>query len=221
MNDGSDGNEVVKEEQQYYYAQGVPPRAVVNCNNSNQSNSTTTAKTSKKQYNKQQKLRNKQQCYKDITGLCHIQASVSFTDQTIDQDNNGGYFVCYPYSHSNVHRELLGERRTQGSTQIPLTNDEIMKLKEVYGCKEERIYAKKGDVILWRSDLVHAEVAPTLTKTPRVRQLDHGEGNLMPEEHGIRLMKDSTMELTVLLICYPCNNKFCNVLRVLSKLAAV
>jgi hypothetical protein len=106
---GRQGQVLLSEGQQY--GQGVPLRAAAmiqqqqqnnhggNDNNSNSNNeddrsdamgTTTTTTTSKKQHNKQQKKMNKQQRYKDITGLCHIQASISFTDQTIDQHRNGG-----------------------------------------------------------------------------------------------------------------------------------
>jgi predicted O-methyltransferase YrrM len=56
---------------------------------------------------------------------------------------------------------------------------------------------------------------------PLFTELDLGEGNPMHEERGALLMMDSTMELTVLLICYPYNNKSCNVLRVSPKLVVV
>ena len=139
--------------------QGVPLGAMKqnnsgggnNDNNNEHSDAMATTKsTSKKQYNKQQKKLNKQQRYKDITGLCHIQASISFTDQTIDKDRNGGHFLCYPYSHlNNDQRGVLVNTTKQG---------------EEFGCHyAERIYAKKGDVILWRSDLVHAVVPPSLS----------------------------------------------------------
>jgi len=203
---GRQGQVLLSEGQQY--GQGVPLRAAAmiqqqqqnnhggNDNNSNSNNeddrsdamgTTTTTTTSKKQHNKQQKKMNKQQRYKDITGLCHIQASISFTDQTIDQHRNGGHFLFYLYPHSNVQRGLLVGGRSSSSTDhraatttsttdekqdgmellvstssVLLTNDEITKLREEYGCDEERIYAKRGDVILWRSDLVHAVVAPSL-----------------------------------------------------------
>ena len=70
---------------------------------------------------------------------------VSLTDQTVDQDRNGGHFLFSPYSHSD--REELP--RTYG---------------EDSNATGEKIYAKRGDVILWRSDLVHAIVAPSLTQ---------------------------------------------------------
>ena len=121
------------------------------CNNSTNNDGgndeATAKKTSKKQYNKLQKRLNKQQRYKDISGLCHIQAAVSLTDQTIDQDRNGGHFLFSPYSHSD--REKL-----------PRMADDFEDSKTM----GEKIYAKQGDVILWRSDLVHAIVAPSLTQ---------------------------------------------------------
>eukprot|EP00986_Skeletonema_menzelii_P010527 scaffold5150_cov133-Skeletonema_menzelii.AAC.1 len=113
---------------------------------------TTAAATSKKQYNKLQKKLNKQQRYKDITGLCHIQAAVSLTDQTTDRDRNGAHFLCFPYSYSADHQDS--------------------------NARGEKIYAKEGDVILWRSDLVDATVAPSLTRNVNNEiQKDHHDSN--------------------------------------------
>ena len=110
-------------------------------NNMPTNNKDTTAETttSKKQYNRLQKKLNKQQRYKDISGLCHIRAAISFSDQTIDQERNGVHFMCYPHEHSKTSTN--GDCNVEGN----------------------RIYANKGDVLLFRSDLAHAIVAPSLT----------------------------------------------------------
>ena len=141
--------------------QGAVPLETTKANNTSTNNDggnekVTTKKTSKKQYNKFQKRLNKQQRYKDISGLCHIQAAVSLTDQTVDQDRNGGHFLFSPYSHSD--RE-----------ELSCTDDESS------NAMGEKIYAKQGDVILWRSDLVHAIVTPSLT------QNDDGNNNVSPK----------------------------------------
>ena len=130
--------------------QGAVPLETTKANNTSTNNDggsdeAPAKKTSKKQYNKLQKRLNKQQRYKDISGLSHIQAAVSLTDQTVDQDRNGGHFLFSPYSHSD--RE-----------ELSCTDDESS------NAMGEKIYAKQGDVILWRSDLVHAIVAPSLTQ---------------------------------------------------------
>ena len=100
---------------------------------------------------------NKHQKNKDMSGLCHIQASISFTDQTIDKDRGGGHFLCYPRLNSNVQSSLLGGQAGEGKECASPTQ----KLSES-GYHEQKIYANIGDVILWRSDLLHTEVAPSL-----------------------------------------------------------
>ena len=133
-----------------HFDQGVP-LSVMNhlCGKENASPS-----TNKKHIHKN----NKYQPIQDITGLCHIQASVSFTDQSTDIENGGGHFLCYPHSHS-IHHTLVGGTYRATSEDgddrswVPLTDDEIGRLSEL-GCREQRIYANIGDVILWRSDLV-------------------------------------------------------------------
>ena len=57
------------------------------------------------------------------------------------------------------------KERDDDPTWVPLTDSEIQKLAHM-GCPEKRIYANVGDVILWRSDLVHAGVAPSLQIHP-------------------------------------------------------
>jgi len=165
-----------------HYDQGVPHSATDNINKENKNGSANDA-ASKNQQGKSKKNkieyeRSKNQKYKEMTGMCYIQASISFSDQTIDKYRGGGHFLCYSNSHSKVHRDLVGgtyrattsskDGRVEGGgkervdpTWVPLTDSEVEKLKGL-GCKEERIYANIGDVILWRSDLVHAGVCPTL-----------------------------------------------------------
>ena len=136
-----------------HYDQRVPMSVMNHINGKeNNEDSTSNGHFNKKKFNKHQKI-------KDLTGLCHIQASISFTDQTVDKDCGGGHFLCYPRSHSMVHQRLVGGtyRATpsdaeKDGTWVPLTDEEVQKLKE-FCCQEKRIYANKGDVILWRSDL--------------------------------------------------------------------
>jgi len=162
-----------------HYDQGVPISVVKHmqqqdCTSTTKEESGNKAKSiSKKQQNKQQKLQSKLQKLQDLTGLCHIQSSITFTDQTLDKDRGGGHYLCYPYSHSNVHWKLVGDtyratpqvngkgKEREDPTWVPLTDTEIKQLDDM-GCKEQRIYANRGDVVLWRSDLVHCGVAPSL-----------------------------------------------------------
>jgi hypothetical protein len=150
----------------HHYDQGVPLSAM---NEFHQNGKESTTHANNGQYHNK-KTFNKHQKVKDSTGLCHIQASVSFTDQSAEKDCGGGHFLCYPHSHSDVHRKLVGGtyRATptlstagEDRTWVPLTEAEILKLSEL-GCKEKRIYAGMGDVILWRSDLVVSSDSPFL-----------------------------------------------------------
>jgi hypothetical protein len=136
-----------------HYDQGVPISVMDELNGN---------KVDSRSANRHHNKFDRHQKIKDMTGLCHIQASVSFTNQAVDKERGGGHFLCYQNSHSNVHRDLVGGtyRATPTSssaekdrTWVPLTDKEIGKLSD-FGCKEKRIYANVGDVILWRSDLV-------------------------------------------------------------------
>lgn len=134
-----------------HFDQGVP-LSVMNHLNGKENAHPSTNKQHNNEYNKHQSIQ-------DLTGLCHIQASVSFTNQSADRDNGGGHFLCYPHSHS-LHHTLVGGTYRATSTEggddrswVPLTDVEIEKLSDL-GCREKRIYANVGDVILWRSDLV-------------------------------------------------------------------
>lgn len=86
-------------------------------------------------------------------GLHCIQASVALLDQQVDD----GCFMCWPRSHHH-HAEL-----TAGSVGardwFMLTKTDRSKLK-AFGCAPHRIPVNRGDVILWRSDLVHAGADP-------------------------------------------------------------
>jgi hypothetical protein len=94
----------------------------------------------------------------DQKGLCTLQASVTFIDQS--EEDGDGHFVCYPYSHSDIHSSITKDTYRGKFSWVPLTSEEIQGLKD-RDLTAEHIYAKAGDVILWRSDLVHAAVPPT------------------------------------------------------------
>lgn len=91
-------------------------------------------------------------------GLYTIQSLVAFEDQEEDID---GHFLCYPRSHGPVHQELTEGIYRGQFAWIPLTDDEIRRLKDDKNLECQRLYLQKGDVILWRSDLVHAAIPPT------------------------------------------------------------
>lgn len=85
-------------------------------------------------------------------GLHTLQSSCCF----IDQDERDGHFVCYPKSHSDVHQAVTRDIYRGQFAWIPLTKDEVNDL----GHQADHVFCKKGDVIIWRSDLVHAAVLP-------------------------------------------------------------
>ena len=69
--------------------------------------------------------------------------------------------MCSPHSYSTTSTAQSG--LTRGTDKVG-----------------ERIYAKRGDVILWRSDLVHATIAPSLTLNVDVddsNRTDNGDGD--------------------------------------------
>lgn len=157
----------------HHYDQGVPISVVSKLNDTTNGSPSKKDGISKKQYNKQQKALAKRQKLKDLTGLCYIQASITFTNQTKDKGRGGGHFLAYPQSHTEVHHELVGgtyratptpDKDREDPVHVPLTDDEIRRLTsdDGMGCHEKRVYANRGDVILWRSDMVHAGVAPSL-----------------------------------------------------------
>ncbi len=157
-----------------HFDQGVPNSVVRRIQDIHLHPEAVPEKISKKQQNRNRKNIEKRQKLKDLAGFCHIQASISLTDQTLDRNCGGGHFLCYPHSHSDVHWKLVGgtyratpseKEREDDPTWVPLTDLEIQKLAHM-GCPEKRIYANVGDVILWRSDLVHAGVAASLQIHP-------------------------------------------------------
>jgi hypothetical protein len=92
-------------------------------------------------------------------GLHHIQSSVAFLDQSPET----GSFLCWPRSH-RYHQELVSHTYRGRNDWVPLNDEELGALKK-NGCEPCRVYAQKGDVILWRSDLVHAAAPPVCAET--------------------------------------------------------
>eukprot|EP00571_Detonula_confervacea_P002159 CAMPEP_0172328770 /NCGR_PEP_ID=MMETSP1058-20130122/60520_1 /TAXON_ID=83371 /ORGANISM="Detonula confervacea, Strain CCMP 353" /LENGTH=410 /DNA_ID=CAMNT_0013045899 /DNA_START=1905 /DNA_END=3138 /DNA_ORIENTATION=- len=97
------------------------------------------------------------QCASD-TGLHCIQSSTALIDQTI----HDGCFQCWPKSHKE-HPRLTKDIWRGRSDWVPLTDGELETL-ELMGMAPKKIPVSAGDVILWRSDLVHCGVGPS---TPR------------------------------------------------------
>lgn len=101
----------------------------------------------------------------ECRGLHTIQSLVALDDQ---EEGVDGHFLCYPRSHGQVHDDLTKAIYRGKFAWIPLMDSEIQSLSEKHGLECRRVYLKKGDAILWRSDLVHAAVPPT-APTPRFR----------------------------------------------------
>lgn len=89
-------------------------------------------------------------------GLQCIQGSIALTDQ----EHDDGCFLCWPGSH-RVHDEMVDWRGPGGAREdfIILNHHEHEWLKE-QGFEPKRVSVKRGDVILWRSDLVHKGAPP-------------------------------------------------------------
>ena len=108
-----------------------------------------------------------------IKGLQTLQSSICFIDQK--KECGDGHFACIPYSHSNVHSKMTKDIYRGKFSWVPLMEDEISSL-----CQEEdddkmeveHIYVNAGDVIVWRSDLIHAAV-PSDSTSPNFRAVGY------------------------------------------------
>lgn len=98
-------------------------------------------------------------------GLQTIQSLVALEDQREGVD---GCFLCYPRSFGVVHQALTKDTYRGQFSWVPLTDEEIDRLKMNFGLAPMCIYLRKGDMVLWRSDLVHAPLGPS-GQTPRFR----------------------------------------------------
>jgi hypothetical protein len=90
-------------------------------------------------------------------GLQCIQGSVALTDQS----NNDGCFKVWPGSHRH-REEILSSSRHQkarNSDFIIMKSDEHEMLRQ-RGVEPRRVPVERGDVILWRSDVVHCGAPP-------------------------------------------------------------
>ena len=93
------------------------------------------------------------------TGLQCIQTSTAL----LDQEDGDGCFLCWPGSHKEHPR--MTENIWRGrSDWVPLTDSEVQYLRD-QGYKPQRVPVKRGDVILWRSDLCHCGAPPDGLRT--------------------------------------------------------
>jgi hypothetical protein len=103
-------------------------------------------------------------------GLHGIQSLLALQDQHEGVD---GGFLCYPKSFGQVHQRITADTyRGCAGTWFPLTDAEIIRIQSEFGCVPRRIYLNKGDVLLWRSDLVHAPQVPA-AQTRRFRAVSY------------------------------------------------
>eukprot|EP00546_Thalassionema_frauenfeldii_P010931 CAMPEP_0178926036 /NCGR_PEP_ID=MMETSP0786-20121207/18278_1 /TAXON_ID=186022 /ORGANISM="Thalassionema frauenfeldii, Strain CCMP 1798" /LENGTH=393 /DNA_ID=CAMNT_0020601051 /DNA_START=1 /DNA_END=1182 /DNA_ORIENTATION=- len=98
-------------------------------------------------------------------GLWTIQSLVALEDQVEGVD---GHFKCWPGSFGQVHQTLTKDIYRGRFSWIPLNDKELLRLENEFELKPKRVYLNKGDVVVWRSDLVHAPQAPS-GETPRFR----------------------------------------------------
>lgn len=95
------------------------------------------------------------------TGLQCIQSSTALIDQ--DMDGADGCFQCWPRSH--VEHPRMTQNIWRGrSDWVPLTDAELISLEEL-GMAAKKVPVNAGDVILWRSDMVHCGVGPSSPRT--------------------------------------------------------
>ena len=88
-------------------------------------------------------------------GLQSVQSSTCLIDQTTED----ACFLCWPKSHQH-HQRLTKSIWRGRSHWVPLTDAELQSLTDEYGLSPRRVPVNAGDVILWRSDLIHAAAPP-------------------------------------------------------------
>uniref|UniRef100_A0A7S4V5L1 Uncharacterized protein n=1 Tax=Ditylum brightwellii TaxID=49249 RepID=A0A7S4V5L1_9STRA len=84
----------------------------------------------------------------------HFRSLVSFVQQ---KDPDDGHFLCYPRSHSVVDQILA---KGTNPSWASLTDSEIQCLCSENNIEPKRIFLNRGDIILWKSNLVHTYVPP-------------------------------------------------------------
>mmetsp|Transcript_33489 Transcript_33489/g.59036 ORF Transcript_33489/g.59036 Transcript_33489/m.59036 type:complete len:522 (-) Transcript_33489:245-1810(-) len=89
-------------------------------------------------------------------GLQCLQGSVALTDQEFED----GCFLCWPGSHKH-HPEIVAARgRKAGRQDFVILNDREKDLLQSYGIEPRRVPVRRGDAILFRSDLAHCGASP-------------------------------------------------------------
>jgi len=91
-----------------------------------------------------------------LMGLQCIQGSVALTDQ----EHDDGCFLCWPGSHKHHPTLMAGRSGKAGRKNWHILNDGEKAFLEERGIRPVRVPVKRGDVILWRSDLAHKGAPP-------------------------------------------------------------
>jgi hypothetical protein len=91
-------------------------------------------------------------------GLQCIQSSIALTDQS----ENDGCFKVWPGSHIYREEILRAPRhyRNAWRTDFVIMSENEMDTLRGYGIEPRRVPVKKGDMILWRSDVAHCGAPP-------------------------------------------------------------
>lgn len=91
-----------------------------------------------------------------LRGLQCIQGSVALTDQ----EHDDGCFVCWPGSH-RLHDEIMDWRGPKrGREDFIIIDGREREWLQSQGYEPKRVPVNRGDVILWRSDLIHKGAPP-------------------------------------------------------------
>jgi MOSC domain-containing protein YiiM len=88
-------------------------------------------------------------------GLQCIQGSVALTDQ----EHDDGCFLCWPRSHEH-HEEIMSRREEWPRKDWVILSAAEKEYLVSQGIQPRRVPVRKGDVVLWRSDLVHKGAPP-------------------------------------------------------------
>jgi hypothetical protein len=91
-----------------------------------------------------------------MRGLNCIQGSVALTDQT----RADGCFQCWPGSHRYRAEIIEGRGEKRGRKNFVILNDWEKDFLRTHGIEAQRVPVNRGDIILWRSDLVHCGAPP-------------------------------------------------------------
>lgn len=91
-----------------------------------------------------------------LAGLQCIQGSVALTDQEYED----GCFLCWPGSHRHHATIMAGRTGKRGRADFIILNESEKGFLEDQGIRPLRVPVRRGDVVLWRSDVAHKGAPP-------------------------------------------------------------